>query len=137
MKDRPSIEDGLDRLRPEGPPPELRDRVLRAAARALDQAPAPDLWCRLWENRGLRLAWAACLVTLITGHVVVSVESLRRPSSAPRTASQQPPSGEELQAIAALPSIDAASLQRGYVASEPDRAAVPPGTSHRSTEDPS
>jgi len=135
MKDRPSTEDGIDRLRPPGPAPELREKVLRAAARALEEAPAPDLWSRLWENRGLRLAWAACLVTLITGHVVVSVESLRHPSSPPRTASQQPPSGEELQAIAALPPIDATSLQRGYVASEPDRAGVTPGTTHRSTED--
>lgn len=136
MREDPSIERGLDRLRLPGPPPELRERVLRAATRALDEAPVPDLWSRLWENRGLRLAWAACLVTLITGHVVISVEALRHPAPVRHATNQQLPAGEELQSIAALPPIDTTSLQRGYAASEPAGAAVSPQTVHQTTEDP-
>lgn len=135
MTRRPPNTGGFEHLRPQEPPLELREQVLRAATRGLDEAPAVDLWTRLWDNRVLRLAWAACLVTLITGHAIISFESLRRPSSGPQSASQVPSGAEELQAIAALPPIDAVSLQRGYVASQPDRAGVSSQATLEETED--
>jgi hypothetical protein len=30
------------------------------------------LWWKIWNNRGLRLAWAAAVVLLLAGHVLVS-----------------------------------------------------------------
>jgi len=32
---------------------------------------APDLWTRLWNQPGLRLAWAAAVVLLLAGHVLL------------------------------------------------------------------
>lgn len=51
------------------PPPQLRSRVL-AAAREL-KTEKPDLWTRIWNQPGLRLAWAAAVVLLLAGHVLV------------------------------------------------------------------
>ena len=66
----------LDRLLPglEPPPPpaDLRVRTLAAARERMAAAPEPDLWWRIWNNRVLRLAWAAAVVFLVAGHVVVS-----------------------------------------------------------------
>jgi len=31
---------------------------------------SPDLWSRIWNQRGLRLAWAAAVVLLLAGHVL-------------------------------------------------------------------
>lgn len=63
----------LSGLRPPGAPLGLRRRVLDAAraARVEDlatggaSAPGPSLTDRLWENRLLRLSWAAVFVALI------------------------------------------------------------------------
>lgn len=62
----------LDRLlggsRPPAPPEALRSRVLGAAAAA---RPKPDRWADLWHHRGLRLGWAAAVVLLLAGHLVL------------------------------------------------------------------
>jgi hypothetical protein len=42
--------------------------VLAAARNA---EPAPDLWSRIWNHGGLRLAWVAGVVLLLAGHVFV------------------------------------------------------------------
>jgi len=62
----------LPGLEPPPPPASLRARALGAACERLAAEPAPDLWWRIWNNRGLRLAWAAAVVLLLAGHVVVS-----------------------------------------------------------------
>jgi len=66
----------LDRLlagfEPPPPPSDLRALTLTVARESLADAPAPDLWSRIWDNRGLRLAWAAAVVLLLVGHVLVS-----------------------------------------------------------------
>jgi len=58
-------------LTPPQAPPELRQRVLSAARRTMSQAPPRDLWMRIWENRPIRLAWAASIGALIFGHLVI------------------------------------------------------------------
>jgi hypothetical protein len=66
----------LDRLlggfEPPPLPSDLRALTLRAARERLAEAPAPDLWSRIWDNRGVRLAWTAAVVLLLAGHVLVS-----------------------------------------------------------------
>jgi len=59
-------------LEPPPPPAGLRARAVAAARERMAAPPAPDLWSRIWNNRGLRLAWAAAGVLLLAAHVVVS-----------------------------------------------------------------
>jgi hypothetical protein len=69
--DRDPIVEGLmDGLEPPQPPPELRARVLAAARSAKT---APDVWSRIWNHGGLRMAWAASLVMLLAGHVLIGI----------------------------------------------------------------
>jgi hypothetical protein len=68
--DREPVVDRLfEGLEPPAPPQHLRARVL-SAARA-DKPGTVDLWTRIWNHRGLRLAWAAALVILLAGHVLI------------------------------------------------------------------
>jgi hypothetical protein len=59
-------------LEPPPPPAGLRVRAVAAARERMAAAPAPDLWSRIWTNRGLRLAWAAAVALLLAAHVLVS-----------------------------------------------------------------
>lgn len=56
------------------PPRELRARVLDAARTGVRAGPAADAWSRLWNSRGLRLAWAGAVVLLLAGHAAVSLD---------------------------------------------------------------
>ena len=58
-------------LEPPPPPRELRARVLAAARHVAFEEPEPDLWTRVWNSRGLRLAWAAAVASLVAGHLLV------------------------------------------------------------------
>ena len=58
-------------LGPPPPPAGLRARAIGAARERMAAAPAPDLWSKIWNNRTLRLAWAAAVVLLLAGHVLV------------------------------------------------------------------
>lgn len=60
-------------LAPPDPPSDLRRRVLTAARAAASSAGrAPDIWDHLWTNRSARLAWAAAVVALAIGHLMIS-----------------------------------------------------------------
>ena len=59
-------------LEPPQPPAELRGRALEAAHGRMAAADHSDLWSRIWNSRGVRLAWAAAVVLLLAGHVLVS-----------------------------------------------------------------
>jgi hypothetical protein len=118
----------LEGLAPPGAPPELKARVLAASRAALRTEPArPDRWSLLWANRPLRLAWAASILLLLAGHVVLvrpnhpQIEAAARPPS--RSASE---ADAELAAIGRLPRLDpdARSLRTGPV--EPHRPSSPP-----------
>jgi hypothetical protein len=68
--DRDPVVDTLfDGLEPPPPPPHLRARVL-AAAKA-ETSGASDVWTRIWQHRGMRLAWAAAVMVLLAGHLFV------------------------------------------------------------------
>jgi hypothetical protein len=62
----------LQGLEPPQPPADLRAQVLAAARQRLAVTPVPDLWSKIWHHNGLRLAWAAAVVLLLAGHVLVS-----------------------------------------------------------------
>jgi hypothetical protein len=66
------VERLLDGLQPSSPPPELRSSVLATARQRMGTETAPDIWSRLWNHSGLRLAWAASVVLLLAGHVLVN-----------------------------------------------------------------
>jgi len=97
-------------MRPQRPPAELRPRALAAAAAAISH-PRPDLWSRLWMNRPLRVAWAAALVLLVSGHFVVT-GAPGRPSRAVGLATAGPAEGldPEIMDIVDLPRISSESL---------------------------
>jgi len=90
-------------LRPLRPPEELRARTLAAARGALRQGatearpPARRaLTDRLWESRGLRLAWAAVVVACLAANFLLGRARVPPP---PRGGATAPASG--LAAIAA------------------------------------
>jgi hypothetical protein len=71
--DRDPIVDRLmEGLEPPQPPPELRSRTLAAAREQLAADAAPDAWSRIWNHRGMRLAWAATVAVLLAGHVLAT-----------------------------------------------------------------
>jgi len=61
----------FDGLRPPQPPPELRERVLLEAQAVPATEPLLDVWTRIWENRWLRMAWAASVLVLLTGNLIL------------------------------------------------------------------
>mgnify|MGYP001816489070 CR=1 FL=1 len=66
------IERLLAGLQPPTPPQELRSSVLATARQRMGTETALDVWSRLWNHNGLRLAWAASVVLLLAGHVLVN-----------------------------------------------------------------
>jgi len=58
----------LSGLHPAAPPERLRAAALGAAERSWGRR--PDVWARLRESRGARLAWAAAVAALAASHVL-------------------------------------------------------------------
>jgi hypothetical protein len=70
-------------LAPPEPSPELRARILVAARRAMaGRGEIADPWIRIWRSRPVRLGWAAILVALVLGHVLVGVAERSVPAPA-------------------------------------------------------
>jgi hypothetical protein len=67
----PFVERLVGGLGPPQPPPELRSRVLAAARGQAPAEPEAEVWSKLWNHRGLRLAWAATVFVLLAGHVLI------------------------------------------------------------------
>jgi len=65
------VERLMNGLEPPQPPPDLRSRALAAARARVAGEPASDVWSMIWNNRGVRLAWAAAVVLLVAGHAMV------------------------------------------------------------------
>lgn len=65
------VERLMEGLEPPQPPPELRSKALAAARARMSAESTPDIWSRIWNHRGLRLAWAATIVLLVVGHAMV------------------------------------------------------------------
>jgi len=51
------------------PPTELRSKVLATAHSRMAAESESDVWSRIWNHRGVRLAWAAAAALLLAGHV--------------------------------------------------------------------
>ena len=60
----------MDGLEPPQPRPDLRSRTLAAARARMSPESTPDIWSRIWNHRGLRLAWVAAVVLLVAGHAL-------------------------------------------------------------------
>jgi len=60
------------------PPPELRDRALAAVAMPWGESRS-DVWTRLRSSTAVQLAWAASVIALLIGHLVLSLPSRRLP----------------------------------------------------------
>jgi hypothetical protein len=104
------LDDLLRRVRPAGPPSDLRDRSLAAAREARHRAVRPDVWTRVWSNRPLRIAWAASLAAVLVAHAALTVRDTSNP--VPETAAQRGAylvastvPDDELRALVDLPSI--------------------------------
>ena len=61
----------IEGLEPPRAPTDLRTRVL-TAARDHTGKTSSDRWSRIWNHRGIRLAWAATVVLLLAGHAIVA-----------------------------------------------------------------
>jgi hypothetical protein len=61
----------IEGLEPARPPLTLRSRVLEAARERLETE-SPDVWSRIWDHRGIRLVWAATVVLLLAGNVLLT-----------------------------------------------------------------
>ncbi len=70
-------------VQPAAPPPELRERVLRAA-----DAPEPGPQAPWWARPALRWAWAAAMALVLAGHLYLS---LSRPAGPSRAVTTPPP----------------------------------------------
>ena len=78
-KKDPAAERLFEGLEPAPPPAELRSRTLQAARSRAGVEADEDLWSRLWNHRGLRLAWAAsAAASLLAGHIAMSPPILGR-----------------------------------------------------------
>lgn len=102
-------EDPVDRLLSglEAPAPSdvLRARVLAAARGELVRHAPPDPWTRLTRSRPLRLAWAASVLLLLGGHLLVAARDVAEAVDAPR-----PGRDSEVEVLARLPRIDERAL---------------------------
>jgi len=67
----PAVDRLMQGLEPPAPPPDIRSRVLAAAHARMSVESIPDIWSRVWNHRGIRLAWAAAVVLLVVGHAMV------------------------------------------------------------------
>lgn len=54
---------------PPMPPPDLRSRALAAARNGAADSTTSDVWSTIWNNRGVRLAWAGAATLLLAGHI--------------------------------------------------------------------
>ena len=74
MKNEPDRDDEnlFAGFEPPPPPADLRAPTLAAARDRMARPPVPDVWSRVWRHRGLRVAWAAAVVLLLAGHVLVN-----------------------------------------------------------------
>jgi len=66
------VESLFDGLEPIQMPSDLRSRVVPAARARMADGVVPDLWSRIWNHRGIRLAWASAVILLLAGNVFIA-----------------------------------------------------------------
>lgn len=99
-------------VRPQ-PPDELAGPALAAASRALAEPPANDIWDRIWFSRPLRLAWAATLILLLAGHLMVSLTGVAGPDPSPAPIAALGGIEPELAQVASVPTINLSATSWG------------------------
>lgn len=62
----------FDGLQPIQLPSDLRLRVVPAARARMTDEVVPDLWSRIWNHRGIRLAWASTATLLLVGNILLA-----------------------------------------------------------------
>lgn len=92
---------------PPEPSPGLRERSLTAARESMGRTGAPDIWTRIWGNRGVRLAWAASVGCLLFGHVVMNDHVRTEPASHAMPLAAVVEADDELTDVADLPRMTA------------------------------
>ena len=104
------------------PPESLRGMTLAAAVAALGREPRPDLWSRLWFNRGLRLAWTVIVLVAVAGHAWLFAARGSASRAADPVVAVAPAVGDpELEEFVDLPQIDRELLaDAGLVAERND-----------------
>ncbi len=65
----PAVDRLIKGLEPPPPPTELRSKVLAAARARMAAEEVTDTWSTIWNNRGVRLAWAGAAALLLAGHI--------------------------------------------------------------------
>lgn len=119
----------LSGLRPPGPPPPLRTRVLARASAALQPGPAADPWWRVWESRPLRLAWACTVVLLAGANLLLPPRRGREAAVAGSTSAMPvtaaPAVDPELAAAERLPRLRSELAAAGAGPAVPSPSAAP------------
>lgn len=107
MNEEPgSVERLLAGLGPPEPPRGLQEKTLRGAREALAREVGRDLWTRMWENRALRISWAAVVVVLAICHVGITGLRSGQPPAAQRAARSPRGADGEVAAIGRLPQLN-------------------------------
>lgn len=94
-------------LEPPLPPAWLRDLAIAGATPALARPVPPDPWRRIWESRPARLAWAATVLALVAGNLLLPAP--RPMTSAARAGLMRATDAlaiAEVRDVAALPRIE-------------------------------
>jgi hypothetical protein len=97
--------DLLEGLQVPRAPADLEQRVLGAAADAIERDEPPTIWDRLWESRALRLAWASATLGLLLAHAGLALVS-RSPESAGDLRSVDRRQAREIHELLALPVVE-------------------------------
>jgi hypothetical protein len=76
--------------------------------------PAPNVWNRMWNHRGLRVGWAASAAALLVFNLGLALgKSLARTGPQNHPAAMTTSFEPEIRAIAELPAIDFRATGRG------------------------
>jgi len=100
------------------PSPELRRRVLHAAAHAAECADSgPTIWDRLWSSRPLRVAWGVTVASLLLAHFAIDMgprTSTRNPRASAAALEQEQELAEilQLEKIEISPRAEAIAIGR-------------------------
>ncbi len=108
------------------PPHALRTRTLGKAAETWGRPPLADRWHAAWASRPLRIAWAAAVIVLVTGNIVVRLSTGTSPRNvASRAARPTPATDRDLQAIASLPQLSPVYLGDGAISGSQRTGKIP------------
>jgi hypothetical protein len=111
-------------------PADLRQRVLRAVAEAMEQEDPMTIWERVWESRALGRAWVSVTLALLVAHAGLTLIS-RTPAGRGDPRSVDRRLARETRELLDLPAVEisprAAALVLGG-SSRPEKTPRPDGS---------